>query len=435
MTPSSACLRSTNWLRSRAARRALAVLTAGVIATTAVAACSSSKSSGSASAPSTAQSASSFGPTQAAAGSPYVLGSINQEGSAAGSFPELREAQIAAIDYLNTYKGGLHGRPLKLDSCISNGDAAKSASCATELSASNPLAILGGIDLGSTGSVPIFQKANLAYIGGIPLNGVEFTAPNSVQFIPQVEGLMSGAAVYLVQKLHIKSLSMIYYPVASSQLQLSATTQTLKALGVTKVTPVQVSVTATDSTPGMAAAAGSSPDVIAVTEAGPTCVSDMQAHAQLSPGSKLVTTAACVDPAMLKAAGSAAEGMLLPGDYEPTTDTADPDVALFLAAMAKWAPGAALNENSQAGFSSVMNFWTKMNALPASDLTTAGILKAFHTGTNNPNFMAHPYTCDTPLAQAPALCNTYIRMIEIKDGKPELVDNGWYSAAQYTSHN
>ena len=45
-----------------------------------------------------------------------------------------------------------------------------------------PAPILGGADTGAPGAFPVYKRANLAYLGGIPFTPVESNAPNSVQF-------------------------------------------------------------------------------------------------------------------------------------------------------------------------------------------------------------------------------------------------------------
>ena len=49
--------------------------------------------------------------------------------------------------------------------------------------AKHPIAILGAADVGAPASIPIYQHANLAYLGGIPFTPVPMSnAPNSIQF-------------------------------------------------------------------------------------------------------------------------------------------------------------------------------------------------------------------------------------------------------------
>ena len=55
----------------------------------------------------------SLGTPHKATGSPYVFGVINLE-SGPVTFPEVREAEQAGVDYVNNYLNGINGHPIKL---------------------------------------------------------------------------------------------------------------------------------------------------------------------------------------------------------------------------------------------------------------------------------------------------------------------------------
>ena len=67
---------------------------------------------------------------------------------------------------------------------------------------------------------------------------------------------------------------------------------------------------------------------------------------------------------------------------------------LFQAAMKKWAaPGTLIDSPSVAGFATVMNVQAALSKVSGASTTTS-IEAAFKTGSNHPNFLSHPYTCD-----------------------------------------
>ncbi|HTQ89296.1 MAG TPA: ABC transporter substrate-binding protein, partial [Streptosporangiaceae bacterium] len=178
---------------------AVALAVTGLVA----AGCSSSGSSSSASGSSTAAAGSTsaaaagsvFGSPKKATGSPYVFGMINDE-TGAVTFPEGRQGAIAAVNYVNNYLNGINGHPIVIDSCTGDGTPATAARCANQLVAKKPMAILGAADVGAPASLPIYQHANLAYLGGIPFTPVPATAPNSIQFWSVSVGDNAAAAVY-----------------------------------------------------------------------------------------------------------------------------------------------------------------------------------------------------------------------------------------------
>src|SRR5438552_15808997 len=136
---------------------------------------SGTATSGSSSAAADAGSGSSvFGTAKKATGTPYVFGMINDE-TGAVTFPEARQGAIAAANYVNNYLGGINGHPIQIDNCTGDGTPATAARCANQLAAQHPMAILGAADVGAPASIPIYQHANLAYLGGIPFTPVPAT--------------------------------------------------------------------------------------------------------------------------------------------------------------------------------------------------------------------------------------------------------------------
>jgi hypothetical protein len=237
--------------------RLLSVTGAAVLVLTA-AACSSSGSSGS-SAPSsgsttpssgstTAAASSVFGTPKKATGSPYVFGMINDE-TGAVTFPEARQGAIAAVDYVNNYLDGINGHPIVIDECTGDGTPATAARCANQLVAQHPMAILGAADVGAPASIPIYEHANLAYLGGIPFTPVPETAPDSIQFWSVSVGDNAAAAVYAGKTLGIKSVALIYFNNAQGSSILPQITPVFKAAGVTTIHDIPLSPTSPDPSP------------------------------------------------------------------------------------------------------------------------------------------------------------------------------------------
>ena len=231
--------------------RWLSVTAAAVLALTA-AGCSSSSSSSSntpSSGSTTAAASSSvFGTPKKATGSPYVFGMINDE-TGAVTFPEARQGSIAAVNYVNNYLDGINGHPIVIDACTGDGTPATAARCANQLVAAHPLAILGAADVGAPASIPIYQHANLAYLGGIPFTPVPETAPNSVQFWSVSVGDNAAAAVYAGKTLGLKSVAIIYFSNAQGESLLPQITPVFKAAGVTTVKDIPLSPTSPDPSP------------------------------------------------------------------------------------------------------------------------------------------------------------------------------------------
>jgi branched-chain amino acid transport system substrate-binding protein len=412
--------------------RWLSVTAAAVLALTA-AACSSSSSSSSSSSgtPSSgsttaAASSSVFGTPKKATGSPYVFGMINDE-TGAVTFPEARQGAIAAADYVNNYLGGINGHPIVIDACTGDGTPATAARCANQLVAAHPMAILGAADVGAPASIPIYQHANLAYLGGIPFTPVPAIASNSIQFWSVSVGDNAAAAVYAGKTLGVKSVAIIYFSNAQGESLLPQITPVFKAAGVTTIHDIPLSPTSPDPSP-QAALVESSGAELAYVDVPNGCGNVLKALKTVGYTGKLMGIDPCGAPPVIAAAAGGANGMYIASPFLLQTGTSQ-QAQLFQAAMKKWAaPGTLIDSISTAGFATVMNVQQMLSTISGTP-TTATILAAFKSGTH-PNFMSHPYTCNgQAMKGAPAICNDYYLMNQIQNGVLTQPDPTWVTSA------
>ncbi len=125
---------------------------------------------------------------------PIVIGMINQEDTPLGSFPEVRRAVEGGVDFVNAELGGVDGHPLELHTCITSFDPEQSAACAQEMVAQDVVALVGGLDVTSNGSVPVLEDNGIPQLGGIPANLVEQQSDVTFFFSGGVTG---GLAAFL----------------------------------------------------------------------------------------------------------------------------------------------------------------------------------------------------------------------------------------------
>src|SRR6516165_7891590 len=389
-------MRSSSWISLAAAVVVTGLLAAG---------CGSSSSSSSASSAATTSSGSSggststatatptsfsFGTPKQATGSPYVFGMINDE-TGPVTFPEARQGAIAAMDYVNSYLGGINGHPIQIDSCIGDGTPAGAARCATELVAKHPMAILGAADVGAPASIPIYGHANLAYIGGIPFTPVPFIAPNSIQFWSVSVGDNAAAAVYAGKTLGVKSVALVYFSNPQGESIIPQITPVFKAAGVTTIKYVPLSPTSPDPSP-QAALVQSSGAELAYIDVPNGCGNVLKSLKSVGYTGKLMGIDPCGAPPVITAASGGANGMYIASPFLLQSGSSH-DAQLFQAAMKKWAaPGTLIDSISTAGFATVINVQQVLSTISGTP-TTKSILAAFKAGTH-PNFLSHAYTCN-----------------------------------------
>jgi branched-chain amino acid transport system substrate-binding protein len=414
-------------MKMRFAAKAAIVLALGV--SVALAGCTSTAGSGS---PQGVKGkVGTLGAKDVAKGSPVVFGVLNLQ-SGPVTFPEVLTAEEAAVAYVNEYKGGIGGHPIKLVSCATDGTPATSAQCANQILDQHPVAILGGADTGAPGAIPVWQRADLAYLGGVPFTPVEQNYANAVIFSSVSTADNAAASVYAAKTLGAKSAAVIYTSdTQGTSVALNVIEPTMKNAGITKITGIAIAPTASDVSAAVATAVGAKPDVIYIN-APAACPNILSSLKQLGNTSKIVGIDPCTSPAAIKGANGGAEGMYFASPVlDPSANTAD--TKLYLAALKKFAPPSiALDSLAAMGFQTVMDVEAQLGKFTTADLTTTKILAAFTTGSNHTNFMGHPYTCDgKQLIGASAVCNAYEQIRVIKNGVPTVASAAFVTAGSY----
>ncbi|HWI71464.1 MAG TPA: ABC transporter substrate-binding protein [Baekduia sp.] len=374
-----------------------------------------SKDDGSAAARTTSTSGTSgfsFGTPKKATGSPYVFGTINDE-TGPVTFPEARQGTLAASAYVNNYLGGIDGHPIEIKHCVGDASPATAARCANQLIAAHPVAILGAADVGAPGAIPVYTRANVAYLGGTPLTPVPLKAPNSVQFWSLSYGDFAAAAIYGSKTLKIKSVAVISFNNATGEAYNALILAAFKAAGITSIKKIPLSPTSPDPSPqaALVQSSGAEAAFLAVPNG---CGNVLKSLKSVGYTGKVIGIDTCAAPPVIKAAAGAADGMYFTSPFVLQAGSSQ-QAQLFQAAMEKWAsPGTLIDSISTAGFATVMNVHDVLSKV-SGKLTTNAILKAFKSGSDHPNFLSHPYTCDgKQLAGAPAVCNANYLVNQIK---------------------
>lgn len=361
--------------------------------------------------------------------SPYVFGVVNDEAGPI-TFPEARQGLIAGVDYVNNYLGGINGHPIKLISCISDASPAVSARCASQLVDKHPVAILGAADVGSPATIPVYERAHLAYLGGIPFTPVEQNAPNAVEFVSVSLGDNEVGSVFVAKRLHAKSVADLYISNAQGEFSgLSLIAKILKSSGVPVVKTIPISPTAPDPSPEAAAAVTAHPQVIYV-DVPNNCGEVLKTIKGLGYTGKIIAIDPCSAPPVIQAAAGGANGMYVMTPFVLQSGSS-PQARIFQASMKKYAvANTAIDSISTATFSEAIDVQQALSKVTGA-LTESKILAAFKTGSNHPNFLAHPYTCNgKAIAGATSVCNNYYLVNQIENGQlTQASSTNWITSA------
>lgn len=344
-------------------------------------------------------------PRRATGGEPIKIGMINQENTPIGSFPELRLGAEAAVTFINEELGGVRGRPLELVPCITTFSVEKSQKCAQDLVQQDVIAVTGGIDITSSGSMPVLEQNQMPYIGGVPVNFAEMQSPISYQFSGGAPGAFTAFAKHAADAGAKKVVVAYadYPPIKTAAVDFGVAT--LKKLGVPEVIEVPFAVTATDLLPVMSKAKEANADAVFVGAADTACAPAMKTAHDLQISAQLYLVGACAAPSIADQIGKdAVEGRIF--NIENPSDMANPETKMYFAAVAKHgSPELPAASAATISFRNIMNIYSLLLDLPDDQLTTENLLAAVKAARNRPSFAGHPYTCDgKQVPNMPALC-------------------------------
>ncbi|MGH9189844.1 MAG: ABC transporter substrate-binding protein [Acidimicrobiales bacterium] len=365
------------------------------------------------------------GGTGRATGPPVVVGLVNQEGAPLGSFPELRRGAEAAVAHVNEDLAGIGGRPIRLEVCTTRGTPESSQACALELTAKKPVAVLGGVDLGASASLPVFAKAGIPYVGGSPTLGEELMSSNAFMLAGGTVADLLGEAQFALDTLGAKRIGALYVDVPGSLSTVIAAAQiVLRSKGATDVKVVAEKAEAADFVPALKSVSQGNPDAIFVVFPAQSCARIMAARQALDLKAEMFYPGACASKAVVDAAGKGAEGAWFASGYLPFGDPS-PEVATW---RTRTDDESSL---SQAGFATVMNLRQLLVEAGADHLTPADLVRRLKETKAHPAFMGHPYTCDgKQLPFLRSVCNPFVRILHLQSGEFRDVEGNWVSGAK-----
>ncbi|HWI71932.1 MAG TPA: ABC transporter substrate-binding protein, partial [Baekduia sp.] len=277
------------------------------------------------------------------------------------TFPQARQGSIAAAAYVNNYLGGINGHPIKIENCVGDASPATAARCANQLVAKKPVAILGAADVGESASLPTYARANLAYLGGIPLTPVPLKSPNSIQFSTVSYGDPIASAQY-AGKNGVKSVAIVFTDNPTGREHLTGIISAFNAAGVNKVTKVPVSPTSPDPSPQAALVQSSNADAVFIALPG-GCGNLLKSLKSVGYSGKVFGNDTCGSPPVIKAAAGAADGVYFSSPFVLQNGSTK-EAQLFQASMKKWAaPGTLIDSVSTSGFATVMNVQSTLSQI------------------------------------------------------------------------
>jgi branched-chain amino acid transport system substrate-binding protein len=159
----------------------------------------------------------------------------------------------------------------------------------------------------------------------------------------------------------------------------------------------------------------------------------MKALESVGNSATVAAVGTCSAPSQIEAAGPAAEGVYFPEPTELLASKSE-DAGITNAAFEEFASQEMPRESvAIAGFGAIMNITEALNEAPKADLEDPSkVLGLFSAGSEHPNWMAHPYTCDRKqVPSQEAVCNGYQQINQVNGGQFETVSKEWVTGVKY----
>jgi branched-chain amino acid transport system substrate-binding protein len=405
--------------------RKWAVLFVTLTAATALTACSSSTSAsgGSSGSTSTGYNGAAL---KKATGAGVPFGFVNQEGAATGDFTQAAVGTQVAQDYINNELGGIGGRPMNIDQCITNGTPEKSQSCANKLVGDKVLSVMTGVDTGAPASMPIYEGAQIPLTFGAPQQPQEYASTNAFYGLGGAPSQVSAVARFIKDKIGATSVVTIGTDAPSAIPAYKYLLQgPLKKLGIAE-SYLGAPVGTADFSTQAQQAVSQAPGAIVLFVGPQDCIKVIKALQGAGSTIPAIGTGACVVPALFTQASVSAKGMYFTGETQQLQQSPQTDeMKQFLYAFQKYSGAAesTIDAYTLLGFQSTMNLWELSNKIGSDKLTSASITAFLKSTKDQHNWLSTPYTCaGPPVKTFPAICHVVSTVYQF-DGKG-LVDIG-----------
>lgn len=259
---------------------------AGLICALAVAACGSSGSGsgsgGSGSAPSGAAAK-----TSKLTGTPIPIMGTGTFAGTSNPFPQMKVGISSAVDTINA-NGGINGHPLKLTTCNDQDNPNVAQSCAQQAVSNHDVAVVTGNDSNSKSVIPTLQQAGIPFVGNITNSLLDATS--SISFPAAPGGFNgNGADAVAAKAAGCKKAVTVTVIVPGATKTIEDTTLAgLKRAGVPNLKTINVSLSATNFAPVVAAAKAEHADCLVAVVSEPETTAIMSQVHQTGAGIKLL---------------------------------------------------------------------------------------------------------------------------------------------------
>ena len=396
-------------------RAALSVLAALAVLVTA----SCSSTTDGASTISSTTDVSKLGPENKASGAPITIGYITEGKTATIDNSGIEAAATAATKYVNEHLGGIKGRPLEIKFCQTLGTPAGSADCANKMINDKVPVVLGATPAAPAPIVSALEQAGVPYFINVGVDQTAVLSPNTY-VLTNTLGFLATPVV-LAKQNNAKKVSTLLIDVPAAVGPIKALGQPFYEKAGIANNIVAVPIGTPDMTPQVQTELANKPDMFVIVGDPGFCTAGLSALHTLGFEGTVFINGQCLSPDL----GTSVPGGI-GGVYVGSTqslDPKDPEVELYHAVMAQYAPEVTADATATPdGFSVTLAFARAMQAGLQGDATPESVKAAFASAPAQtmPLFAGQTFKCDRTLFKlTPSVCSSAIAITKMNDdGKP-----------------
>jgi branched-chain amino acid transport system substrate-binding protein len=314
----------------------------------------------------------------------------------------------AAAKYINQHLGGVGGHPVTLDVCQDGETPSGTTNCVNQMIADKVVAVVYGVS-GEGGSIGSGLKAaNVPLVAYATIDQGTLLQKSGAYAVTNGLGTLAGPVALLQQSGGKRGAVVVEdFPAASGpvkQFDPIFYKNVGAALDIAAIPPGTA-----DMTPQLQAELSKQPDQVAILGNDTFCTSAIKALKTLGYTKQIVVIPQCISPSSISSIPGGFAGVTLLSPF--SIDPKDPEVALYDAVMATYAPTTPPNGSvTSGGYAAVLAFDRAMSGVAAgADITPPLVESTIASMSRQTMPLANSLTfqCNgQQISLTPAICTT-----------------------------
>jgi branched-chain amino acid transport system substrate-binding protein len=338
--------------------------------------------------------------------SPVYIGTINTQGGQVLVGPNWTKGVQLAVQYINTYLGGVQGHPIKLVTCNTTSAEEEGTKCGQQFANDKRIStvLFGAVAVGNQ-SFYAALGGKKPIVSGVALLPVDATQKNEFALFGTNDSVLGPWGTFAKTVLHAKTAAVIYPQVPGIDVGAKVEKTSLEDAGITTKL-VGFDPNSTDLTGPLTAAGAQTADIVVPQSDAADCVNVAKTLQQLGvSGSKIVSNPLCLSGQVAAGLGGDLAKWVYGIASTLSGDKTDPAAKPYVAAMTKLHQ-AALAQDAwvTVAWGQVLTTVKEMNRLGVKNITSAKMMVAMRN-FHGPQALGAPSLDCGKYKTEPAACN------------------------------